>query len=214
MISAKNIEFKYGSEFTLKVDSFQLKKGETVAITGVSGSGKSTFLKLISGELALQSGELEVLDQKLHEMRDSALRKFRLNNLGMIFQDSPLLDYLSVLDNIELPSKVAGQKSGNVQELAAACGIEHLLKRVPSRLSEGERQRAAICRSLISSPKLVLADEPTSSLDPQRGSVITDLLIENCRKQNSGLLMVTHDHSLLKKFDRAVDISDLGGGND
>ena len=215
MISVEGIEFKYGNDFCLKVNSLNLKDGEALAITGVSGSGKSTLLKLLSGELILQSGNISVLNNNLHEMRESALRTFRLKNLGMIFQDSPLLDYMSVSENILLPAEIAGSKNIlDVQKLATNCGIGELLDRYPSKLSEGEKQRAAICRALISSPKLVLADEPTSSLDPARGEEITDLLIKNCRKQNCSLVMVTHDHSLLKKFDRTVDINQLGAIND
>ena len=238
MISVKDIEFKYGSElslnikntnakegkqgteykylqgFILKITNLEVKKGESLAITGVSGSGKSTLLKLLSGELTLQFGSISILGHNLHEMKESELRNFRLKQLGMIFQDSPLLEYLSVADNISMPAEIAGLKDlQDVKELATNCGIEDLLSRYPSKLSEGEKQRAAICRALIASPKLVLADEPTSSLDPTRGQDITDLLIKSCRKQNCSLVMVTHDHSLLSKFDRTVDMNELGGKN-
>ena len=133
----------------------------------------------------------------------------------MIFQDSPLLDYLKLADNIILPAKLSGQKmSLDLADVTAQCGIENLLNRYPEQISEGEKQRAAICRALVTSPELVIADEPTSSLDPQRSGEITDLLIRQCRNGKSSLLMVTHDHSLLEKFDRHIDISELIGDND
>ena len=162
-----------------------------------------------------QSGSITVLDHKLHELKESELRKFRLQSLGMIFQDSPLLEYLTVSENIQLLTEAGGvEKSVDLKELAFSCGIANFLNRYPSKLSEGERQRVAICRALISSPKLVLADEPTSSLDPERSQDITDLLIKNCRKQKCSLVMVTHDHGLLKKFDRTVDMKNLGAKHD
>ncbi len=231
MISVKNITFKYGLKskqainpssnmekendiFFLKVRSLELKKDTSLAITGVSGSGKSTFLRLLSGELAVQSGNVIIMEHKLHEMNDNQRRDFRLKNLGMIFQDSPLLDYLSVRDNILLVPTISGQKNLlDLQDLATNCGIGKLLSRYPSMLSEGEKQRVAICRALISSPKVILADEPTSSLDNARAREVTNLLIRNCKKYNCKLIMITHDHSLLDKFDKNYDISKLGEHN-
>jgi len=208
-------EYKYVKGFCLKVSSLKLADGKSLAITGVSGSGKSTFLKLLSGELALHRGSISILGHKLNEMRDNARRNFRLKNYGMIFQDSPLLEYLTIKDNILLPANIVGiKKRLDLKELCANCGIEELINRYPSQLSEGEKQRAAICRALISSPKVVLADEPTSSLDPVRGEEITDLLIQNCQKYNCTLIMVTHDYSLLDKFDQKVDIGKLGDSDD
>ena len=213
MIALGNVQFSYESSFSLVISNLSLGEGETLAVTGVSGSGKSTLLKLLSGELKCRTGKLSVLGNELHNLSSAALHSFRLRNIGMIFQDSPLLDYLNLEENILLPSITAGLKTGEINELADKCGIKDLLKRKPAELSEGEKQRAGICRALIASPRLVLADEPTSSLDPERGRSITELLIEGCRKRKAALVMVTHDHSLLELFDRSVDISELGGND-
>jgi putative ABC transport system ATP-binding protein len=213
MISLENVQFSYSSAFSLKIAGLTLAEGETLAVTGVSGSGKSTLLRLLSGELQCGSGQLSVLGRSLDKLNSAGLRSFRLKNLGMIFQDSPLLDYLNLEENILLPAKISGLASGNLNELSEKCGIKDLLKRKPGELSEGEKQRAGICRALITSPQLVLADEPTSSLDPERGRSVTELLIEGCRSRNASLVMVTHDHTLLDLFDRSVDISELGGSD-
>ena len=213
MITLENVKFSYGSGFSLDIKSLSLSEGETMAVTGVSGSGKSTLLKLLSGELKSSIGKVTVLGTDLHSLKDSSRRKFRLSKLGMIFQDSPLLDFLNLEENILLPAKTAGLKTENLSELASECGIEQLLKRYPAAISEGEKQRAGICRALISSPQLVLADEPTSSLDPERSRSITELLIAGCKERKSSLIMVTHDHSLLELFDKSFDVGELGEDN-
>jgi putative ABC transport system ATP-binding protein len=211
MINIADLSFRYGESFSLNIQKFNLKKGESVALTGVSGSGKSTFLKLLSGELFAR-GMIEVLGVRFDQMKEADRRAFRLRHLGMIFQDSALLDYLSLFDNINLTAKLTGRKIV-IDEMTEICGIEKLLKRYPQELSEGEKQRAALCRALVTEPRLVLADEPTSSLDPKRSEEITDFLISYCQKNETSLLMVTHDHSLLGKFDRHIDMSELLGSH-
>jgi putative ABC transport system ATP-binding protein len=212
MIIINKLFFKYADNFSLKIDSFNLEKGESVALTGLSGSGKSTFLKLLSGEIQADSGAISILGQDIEGFNDSQRRKFRLSKLGMIFQNSALLEYLNLFENIQLPGRLSGKNvKDKIFENAQYCGIQDLLKRYPPQLSEGEKQRAAICRALVNSPELVFADEPTSSLDPQRSADITDLLTKHCKEKQSSLLMVTHDHSLLSKFDRCVDMSELNG---
>jgi putative ABC transport system ATP-binding protein len=142
-----------------------------------------------------------------------APRRLRLESIGFVFQEFRLLEYLTVLDSILLPVRLAGKSVDRalrerIQTLAGRAGIDHLLKRRPARLSQGERQRAAICRALVGSPSLVLADEPTGNLDPVTGNAVLDLLFEEVNEAGSTLLMVTHQHDILPRFDRIVDLGE------
>jgi len=141
----------------------------------------------------------------------------RLRSIGFVFQEFKLLEYLTILDSILLPVRLAGRAvdSGlrdRTHALAKRAGIEHLLKRRPARLSQGERQRAAICRALVGDPTIVLADEPTGNLDPVTGEAVLDLLFEEAAVSGAAMLMVTHQHEILHRFDRVVRLGNAGGG--
>jgi putative ABC transport system ATP-binding protein len=141
----------------------------------------------------------------------SERREHRLRHIGFVFQEFRLLEYLQVLDSILLPVRLAGARVDGplrkrAHDLAERAGIGGLLNRRPDRLSHGERQRAAICRALVGSPDLVLADEPTGNLDPDTGEAVLDLLFEQVQEAGAALLMVTHQHATLPRFDRVIDI--------
>lgn len=212
MIKIENVHYKYSqSEFELKVNNLSIEPGENIALTGASGSGKSTLVKIISGEIKLPSGKVKVLGQNLNSMTERDLRNFRLNNIGLFSQDFSLLDYLNVEDNILLLKTINPKIDllPNWKDLAEQCGILAFLKKYPSQLSEGEKQRVALCRTLSTQAKLILTDEPTSSLDHENSEKVTKLMIQNCKDLDRTLVMVTHDRSLLKYFDRVIDIDSL-----
>ena len=212
MIFLENIEYGYGeSEFTLKVAKLEIKKGELVALTGPSGSGKSTLLRIISGEQRPNQGTVILSGKTLTSLNEHAVRKFRLANIGLFIQNQDLLNYLNVRENILLLKSLNSSFKVNDdwQQIAEKCGISSLMNRFPAQLSEGEKQRVSLCRALSGNAAIILADEPTSNLDSENSKLITQNLLENCRKFQRTLLMVTHDLSLLEKFDRSIDISSL-----
>ncbi len=204
-----------GESFRLTVDELAVEPGRAVACIGPSGCGKTTLLHLVAGILAPDRGSVRVDGVELVGMPAALRRRFRLRRVGLVFQEFELLEYLSVAENVLLPwsmgrgvDPAAKERLG---ELAEATGIAPLLRRRPRRLSQGERQRVAICRALITAPKVLLADEPTGNLDPRTGGRVLDLLLEQAAARGAALLMVTHDHGLLGRFDAVVDLGAVAG---
>lgn len=219
MIQIDSLEFCYSSgEFRLHIPEFAVSKGEKVAVIGPSGSGKTTLLNLIAGILLPQQGSLSINRIPVHQLSDDARRDFRITTIGFVFQDFELLNYLQVLDNILHPYRITGalrlDKSirNRATVLADEMGIGHYLKRHPDDLSQGEKQRAAICRALLPRPKLILSDEATGNLDPVNKIKILDMLFRSVEEHDATLLAVTHDHELLKRFDRVVDFQEFRRG--
>jgi putative ABC transport system ATP-binding protein len=219
MISIQNLQFHYpNSEFTLTVPEFVVSSGEEIAIVGPSGSGKTTLLNLLAGILTPGHGKVLVNEVAVNDLDDSARRDFRISNIGFVFQDFELLDYLSILDNILHPYRITGalQLTGEVRQraisLAEEMGIAGHLKKHPGELSQGEKQRAAICRALLSKPSFILSDEATGNLDPANKTLILDLLFRSVDEHDATLVAVTHDHELLPRFDRVVDFKDFQTG--
>ena len=219
MITIRSLEFGYRTgEFRLNVPEFGVARSEKVAVIGPSGSGKTTLLNLIAGILTPITGTVNVGDVPVNQLSDAERRDFRITNMGFVFQDFELLDYLNVLDNILHPYRITRALMLNKDVraralmLAEAMGIGDKLKRFANDLSQGERQRAAICRALLPHPKVILADEATGNLDPSNKTRILDLLFQSVEEHDTTLLAVTHDHELLKRFDRVVDFQDFQGG--
>lgn len=210
MISMRGLQFAYpGGEFLLQIPELQLSDS-SIVFSGPSGSGKTTLLHLIAGILSGSRGEINVAGRSLHQMTDSERRLFRLRHVGLVFQDFQLLEYLNVLDNVLLPCRIHSSVSLNstlrerASQLLESVGLAEKYRRPVPQLSQGERQRVAICRALLLNPKVVLADEPTGNLDPENAERIVQLLIRETSQADSQLIMVTHDHSLLKHFHRVV----------
>ena len=219
MIRVDSLEFYYREgEFCLSVPELTVEKTEKVAVIGSSGSGKTTLLNLIAGIVTPIKGTVSVDDLKVSEFTDAGRRDFRITSLGFVFQDFELLDYLNVMDNILHPYRITGALTLDkaVREragiLAQEMGIGDKLKRPANDLSQGEKQRAAICRALLPQPKLILADEATGNLDPDNKTRILDLLFQSVADHDATLLAVTHDHELLKRFDRVVDFQSFRQG--
>ncbi|MBP87449.1 MAG: ABC transporter ATP-binding protein [Planctomycetaceae bacterium] len=213
MIEISDLEFHYGDTgFRLRIPKLSIKQGERVAIVGLSGSGKTTLLLLVAGVFLPARGSIHVGDIAVNELTDAARRSFRASNVGFVFQDFELIEYLNVRENILLPYLIngslkhdaAGQTAAS--QLADVMDISDKLARRPKELSHGERQRVSICRALITAPQVLLADEPTGSLDPDTTDRILDTLVTRSEEIDSTLLFVTHDHRLLDRFDRTIDM--------
>ena len=216
MIIINSLTFSYPTgDFHLDIDDLSISRGEKIAFIGPSGSGKTTLLNLLAGILTPSNGTIQVDDLTVNDLPDADRRDYRITNLGFIFQDFCLLDYLNVRDNILHPYRITdalklNQDARNRAEiLAEQMGIADKQQRYPSDLSHGERQRTAICRALLPEPKLILADEATGNLDPKNKTHILDLLFKSVADKRATLLAVTHDHELLKRFDRVVDFNDF-----
>jgi putative ABC transport system ATP-binding protein len=212
MIHIQELQFRYRvGEFRLSVPEFAIAKSEKVAVIGPSGSGKTTLLNLIGGIITPIKGSVNVDDTEVSGLSDAERRDFRITNIGFVFQDFELLDYLNVMDNILHPYRITGALTLDKEVRARAAtfaeemGIGDKLKRNANDLSQGEKQRAAICRALLPQPKLILSDEATGNLDPDNKTRILDLLFRSVENHDTTLLAVTHDYELLKRFDRVVD---------
>ena len=205
MVKIESVEFFYEKTgFCLNIPELNIKQHEKVAIIGASGAGKTTFLKLISGIVVPQTGNVIIGDKKINELVDSTRRDFRILNIGYIFQGFELLDYLNVEDNILHPYRITSALQLNIEtrerarNLATDLGIGGKLKCFIDNLSQGEKQRTAICRALLVKPKIILADEATGNLDPINKIKILDALFNSVEQNNSTLVAVTHDHELLE----------------
>ena len=214
LIEVTDVTKRYGNGGQPAVDGVTLEvaPGEAVAVMGPSGSGKSTLLNLIAGLDRPTAGTVAVAGQRIDRLSETALARFRRQQIGMIFQFFNLLDDLTVLDNVLLPAQLAGLSRGQARsraiELLGTLGIAQHRDAYPGRLSGGERQRVAIARSLVNQPVLLLADEPTGALDTATGEEIGALLRE-LNRTGQTLVLVTHNPELAVQYaSRTVQIVD------
>jgi len=212
MIEISNIHFQYPkSDFKLQMDRLKIDRGSKTAIIGPSGFGKTTLLNLLAGILVPDEGQIQVDGVIVNDLSEKERRNFRIQKIGLVFQDFRLIPYLNVLDNILLPYrinnklKINRETATSVKNLANEFDISDKLKKYPAKLSHGERQRVAICRALINTPPIIMADEPTGNLDPENKRKIMNILFEYVRKFGSTLITVTHDHEMLKGFINTID---------
>ena len=204
-------------DFKIFIPELKISEGEKVLLLGESGSGKTTLLSLISGFLSPISGDIYLNEKNINSLSARNRDQYRSDNIGIIFQQFNLLPYANVIDNIILPlyfSKVRASKIINQKETAVnLCKSLRLPDTVTSmqasNLSVGQQQRVAVARALIGNPSLVIADEPTSSLDSDAQNIFLDLMFAQIEKNNSSLLMVSHDISLSSYFDRVIDINEI-----
>ena len=207
--------------FSLVIEDFAIKHGERLFLVGPSGSGKSTFLSLLAGIVTPQEGVIEVLDTDIAKLSGAARDRFRAEHYGIIFQMFNLLPYGSVLDNVVLPLSFSRKRRARVEagggvhaEAARLLETLELEKAVietasAANLSVGQQQRVAAARALIGAPELIVADEPTSSLDRNRQQAFLDLLFADIEAAGATLIMVSHDESLSSRFTRVVDLTDI-----
>ena len=184
---------------------------EFVAILGPSGSGKSTLLSIAGLLLSSDSGQVIIGGQNLTNLKQSEWTKKRLELLGFIFQDHQLLPYMKIGDQLEVVAKLKGEKDASkrkeeVKGLLAELGIENCYGQYPNQMSGGQKQRAAIARAFIGNPQLILADEPTASLDPERGKEIAQLIQREVKSKHKSAVMVTHDRSVLEYVDTVYEM--------
>jgi putative ABC transport system ATP-binding protein len=218
VIVARDLAYAYPrGGFALRVPALDLAAGERLAVVGPSGSGKSTLLDLIAGIRTPDAGSLTVDGVVVPALAESARRAFRAARIGFVFQTFELLDYLNARDNILYPLMISpalrldAAARARAAALAESAGVADKLDRRPGDLSQGERQRVAICRALIARPRLILADEATGNLDPANKGVVLELLFDQAAEAGAAILAVTHDHDLLPRFDRVVDFTDFAG---
>jgi len=214
VIRIEKLDFAYPQgPFRLVIDELEIEAGRSVAFIGPSGSGKTTLLHLAAGIITPESGRIFTGGHEVSALPDGARRDFRIRHVGLVFQEFELLEYLDVNDNILLPYRINRSLTLNAEvrrrarELADDVGIGDKLDRDVRRLSQGERQRVALCRALLADPQLVLADEPTGNLDPENKELVLDILFRHAR--DATLVTVTHDHTVLDRFDRVIDFAEL-----
>jgi putative ABC transport system ATP-binding protein len=218
MIKISGLQFRYDEgDFRMSVPDLPVEGGERVAVVGPSGSGKTTLLNLIAGIERPQSGEISAIGIDLAELDDAAVRDFRIENIGLVFQEFELLEYLDVLDNVLLPYRINNSLKLDIEirqravDLLDSVGIGDMADRYPDQLSQGERQRVAVCRALLVNPTLLLADEPTGNLDPANKGRVLDILIDYADDNDATLVTVTHDSDLLERFSRVIDFKEFQG---
>ncbi|WP_260286497.1 ABC transporter ATP-binding protein [Peribacillus aracenensis] len=192
--------------------SLNVRAGEFVAIVGPSGSGKSTFLSIAGALLSPSKGRLLLNDEDITTLSPKELTRVRLEKIGFVFQSSNLVPYLTVRDQLLLLSELIGKRDKKnmkkAEELLGHLGLGHRADHLPEALSGGERQRVAIARSLMNDPEIILADEPTASLDSKRGRDVVEMLAHEVKSRNKAAIMVTHDERMLDLCDRVVNITD------
>ena len=216
VLEVKNIEKYYGnrSNLTKAIDNISLnvKKGEFVGIMGASGSGKTTLLNCISTIDKITAGNIKINNQDITKLKGNNLNKFRREELGFIFQDFNLLDTLTSYENIALALTI--QKVNHkeiekrVKDIAEKLGIIDILNKYPYQISGGQKQRVAICRAIITSPQLILADEPTGALDSKSAKQLLECFEDLNQKLGATILMVTHDAFTASYADRIIFIKD------
>ncbi len=219
IIKIDTVKFHWSkkSNFKIFVPNLEIKKGEKVLLLGESGSGKTTILSLICGFLNPLSGNIFINGKTINQLSSKTKDEYRADNIGIIFQQFNLLPYANVVDNVLLPLYFSKVRSNNVPDKREK--VIELFKqlRLPdditqfraSSLSMGQQQRVAVARALIGNPSLIIADEPTSSLDADAQKIFLDLMFEQISENNSTLLMVSHDRSLSDQFDRLIDINEI-----
>lgn len=192
--------------------SLRVKEGEFVAVVGPSGSGKSTFLSIAGALLSPSSGTILIDNEDITNFSPKELNDVRVHKVGFVFQASNLVPYLSVVDQLLLVTRLAGksgkQAEAKAKELLERLGLGHRMDHYPEKLSGGERQRVAIARAFMNDPEIILADEPTASLDSKRGRDVAEMLAHEVKTRGKAAVMVTHDERVLDLCDRIVMMKD------
>ena len=195
----------------LKETNFKIEEGQFIAIIGPSGSGKSTFLTLAGGLQTPSKGQIIINGKDYTNLSEKERAKLRFNDIGFVLQASNLVPFLTAKQQLELVDRINKQKRQTLQDkksLFKELGIDHLENKLPKDLSGGERQRLAIARALYNNPAIILADEPTASLDSDRAFEVVDLLLKECKEKNKSIIMVTHDNRMIEKCDHVYRMKD------
>ena len=208
MIRIKNVKKDFNSDTKIHLKNIEFENGKTYAILGVSGSGKTTLLNIIAGIVNPNEGEVLIDDIDVTKLTQKEKDNFRLKNIGYIFQDFKLIEDMTVEDNLNL-LKIEKIKCIDIDDILSQVGLKNKRKVKVKKLSGGEKQRVAIARALIKSPKIILADEPTGSLNYEKGLEIMELLNEFHKKSNHVMIFVTHDDRMAKFADEVIQFEDI-----
>ena len=195
----------------LKETNFKIEEGQFIAIIGPSGSGKSTFLTLAGGLQTPSKGQIIINGKDYTNLSEKERAKLRFNDIGFVLQASNLVPFLTAKQQLELVDRINKKNKHTIQDkhsLFKELGIDHLENKLPKDLSGGERQRLAIARALYNDPAIILADEPTASLDSDRAFEVVELLSKECREKNKSIIMVTHDNRMIEKCDHVYQMKD------
>ena len=209
MITTKNIKFSYQKQQEFIFPDLYCEAGSTLLITGDSGKGKTTYLHILGGLLKPMSGTIEIDHKNMLELSEGKLDKFRGKNIGLVLQKSHFISALTVLENLEMASWLAtGEKNTTrAKKLLSQLDIVNQANKLPSQLSIGQQQRVSIARALMNEPKVLLADEPTSSLDDKNAEKVIELLTSLSKEYKAALLIVTHDSRIKEKFSNKITSS-------
>jgi putative ABC transport system ATP-binding protein len=212
MILLKNCKHQYSRETMVKLPDIELKSGSNLLVTGLSGSGKSTLLHILAGILHPTHGSYQVDGTDMLSLSESARDRFRGKHIGIVYQQMHLIQSLSVADNIHVARYMAGLQPDQkkVKSLCNTLDIGDKLSSFPDELSQGQRQRVAIARAVVNDPVLLLADEPTSSLDDFRSENVINLLKESAAFSGASLIVSTHDSRVKKHFNRVLSLENNG----
>lgn len=212
LIRTENVVKNYGSAEVLKGIGLNIRENEFIGIMGKSGSGKTTLLKILGMMEPITDGEFMYRGKRVQELSDKESARIRREELGFVFQEFFLMDSLDILENVMLPQLISKNADDRGKKRALMLmerfGIRELAKKMPCELSGGERQRTAICRALMNNPRLVLADEPTGSLDSKSGKMVIDSLGKINRELGKTIIMVTHDPWMASHCSRVVLLKD------
>jgi lipoprotein-releasing system ATP-binding protein len=212
ILSARSIHKYYGALHVLQGVDLDIHAGEIVSMVGPSGSGKSTLLHILGTLDEPAEGVIRLKDRELHQLKGKELSAFRNRHIGFVFQFHHLLPEFTALENVCIPGWIAGGRKAAVEararELLETLGVSHRMENKPAAMSGGEQQRVAVCRSLINSPDIIFADEPTGNLDSANAKELHHLFFELRKKFNQTFLIVTHNEALAEMSDRVVRMKD------
>ncbi|HEX8356744.1 MAG TPA: ABC transporter ATP-binding protein [Segetibacter sp.] len=212
MLTAKNIQKKYGTLQVLKGVDLAVNKGEIVSIVGSSGAGKSTLLHILGTLDNADSGEIYLNNQRIDALKGKTLARFRNEHIGFVFQFHHLLPEFTALENVCIPAWIAGKPKKEVStraiQLLETLHLKERIENKPQQLSGGEQQRVAIARALINNPQIIFADEPTGNLDSKNAKELHELFIELRSRFNQTFLIVTHNEELAAVSDRTINMKD------
>lgn len=207
MIKTEKIEFSYDNDFIFKFEDIKLKNEENLLILGNSGIGKTTLLHLLSGLLKAKSGSIELYGKELTKLSSFQLDRFRRDNIGIVFQKPHFVNSLTVKENLELAQYIADKKDiKRIETILNNLNIFDKINKKTNELSQGEKQRVSIALAIVNSPKLILADEPTSSLDDDNCSNVIKILKKQASDFGAQLIVITHDSRLKKHFKKSIKL--------
>ena len=207
MISTKGLNFKYNEQASFSFPDINLGKDENLLIIGSSGIGKTTLLHLLAGLLESNSGSINLYGQDISKLTQHQIDKFRGQNIGIVFQKPHFVNSLTVKENLQLAQYLGNKKDQNrIIDILSSLDILDKQNKKPKKLSQGEKQRASIAMAIVNSPKLILADEPTSSLDDENCDRVINLLKKQASEFKAQLIVITHDNRLKKHFKKSIKL--------